>query len=87
MARIPESGLWLAAFRSLWLSVSWLIPSRLRVTATRTLAIGFRLYSCFFDMEGDMTLKLEVAVTHLGERAALASEFPLFLENRRGDSE
>jgi hypothetical protein len=39
------------------------------------------------DMEGDMTLKLEVAATRLGERAALASEFPLFLEKRGRDSE
>jgi hypothetical protein len=39
------------------------------------------------DMEGEMTLRLEMTTARLGERAALASESPLFLENRRGDSE
>jgi hypothetical protein len=39
------------------------------------------------DMEGDLTLQLELATTRIGERAAIASEFPLFLENRRRDSE
>jgi hypothetical protein len=39
------------------------------------------------DMEGDLTLQLEMATTRIGERAAIAAEFPLFLENRRRDSE
>jgi hypothetical protein len=39
------------------------------------------------DMEGDMTLQLEMATAQIGERAAIAAEFPLFLENRRRDSE
>ena len=30
-----------------------------------------------------MTLQLEAATTRIGERAAIAAEFPLFLENRR----
>jgi hypothetical protein len=34
-----------------------------------------------------MTLRLEMAMTRIGERTAIASEFPLFLENRRHDSE
>jgi hypothetical protein len=34
------------------------------------------------DMEGDITLRLEAATTSIGERAAIASEFPLFLEDR-----
>jgi len=38
------------------------------------------------DMEGDLTLHLEAATSRLGERAAIASEFPLFLENRGPDS-
>ncbi len=33
-----------------------------------------------------MTLRLEMAATRIGERAAMAAEFPLFLENRRRDS-
>jgi len=39
------------------------------------------------DMEGDLTLGLEVAATRIGERAALASELPLFLKDRRSDPE
>jgi hypothetical protein len=38
------------------------------------------------DMEGDMTLHLEVAAARIGERAAVAAEFPLFLEDRGGNS-
>jgi hypothetical protein len=45
------------------------------------------LFGILSDMEGDMTLRLEMATTRIGERAAIASEFPLFLENRRHDSE
>jgi hypothetical protein len=37
------------------------------------------------DMEGDMTLHLEVAAARIGERAAVAAEFPLFLQDRGGD--
>ena len=44
------------------------------------------IFGVLSDMEGDMTLKLEMATTRMGERAAIASEFPLFLENRRRDS-
>lgn len=39
------------------------------------------------DMEGDMTLQLEMATAQIGEQAAIAAEFPLFLQNRRRDSE
>ena len=39
------------------------------------------------DMEGDITLQLEMATARIGERAAIAPEFPLFLENRRRNSE
>jgi hypothetical protein len=45
------------------------------------------IFGILSDMEGDMTLRLEMATTRIGERAAIASEFPLFLENRRHDSE
>ncbi len=51
--------------------------------------LGLEPWSVFgilSDMEGDMTLQLEAATTRIGERAAIASEFPLFLENRRRDS-
>lgn len=44
------------------------------------------IFGVLSDMEGDMTLRLEMATTRIGERAAIASEFPLFLENRRRDS-
>jgi hypothetical protein len=40
------------------------------------------VFGILSDMEGDMTLRLEAATTRMGERAAIASEFPLFLENR-----
>jgi hypothetical protein len=45
------------------------------------------LFGILSDMEGDMALQLEMATTRIGERAAIAADFPLFLENRRGDSE
>lgn len=38
------------------------------------------------DMEGDLTLRLEMATARIGERVALVPEFPLPLENRRRDS-
>lgn len=38
------------------------------------------------DMEGDLTLRLEMATARIGERMALVPEFPLPLENRRRDS-
>jgi len=49
------------------------------------LRIGLQPWDVFgilSDMEGDLTLHLETATSRLGERAAIASEFPLFLENR-----
>jgi hypothetical protein len=45
------------------------------------------VFGILSDMEGEMTLKLEVAAARIGERAAMAGEFPLFLENRGGDSD
>jgi len=53
------------------------------------LRLGLQPWDAFgilSDMEGDMTLWLEAAATRIGERAAFASEFPLILEDRRGDS-
>jgi len=44
------------------------------------------VFGILSDMEGDLTLHLEAATSRLGERAAIASEFPLFLENRGSDS-
>jgi hypothetical protein len=43
------------------------------------------VFGILSDMEGDMTLWLEAAATRIGEHAAFASEFPLILEDRRGD--
>jgi hypothetical protein len=43
------------------------------------------VFGILSDMEGEMTLQLEVAAARIGERAAVASEFPLFLENRGPD--
>lgn len=45
------------------------------------------IFGILSDMEGDITLRLELATTRIGERAAIASEFPLFLENRRSDTD
>ena len=45
------------------------------------------VFGILSDMEGDMTLQLEMATSRIGERAAIASEFPLFLEDRRRDPE
>lgn len=45
------------------------------------------IFGILGDMEGDITLRLEAATTSIGERAATASEFPLFLQNRGGGSE
>jgi hypothetical protein len=54
------------------------------------LRLGLQPWDAFgilSDMEGDITLNLEAATAHIGERAALASEFPLFLQNGRGGRE
>jgi hypothetical protein len=54
------------------------------------LRLGLQPWDAFgilSDMEGDITLSLEAATAHIGEHAALASEFPLFLENGRRDRE
>jgi hypothetical protein len=54
------------------------------------LRLGLQPWDAFgilSDMEGDITLSLEAATAHIGERAALACEFPLFLENGRSDRE
>jgi hypothetical protein len=45
------------------------------------------VFGILSDMEGDMTLRLETATARIGERAAIAAEFPLFLENRRRNRE
>ena len=45
------------------------------------------LFGIISDMEGDITLRLEAATAHMGERAALASEFPSFLQDRGGGRE
>jgi len=45
------------------------------------------VFGILSDMEGDMTLRLETATARIGERAAIATEFPLFLENRRRNRE
>lgn len=45
------------------------------------------IFGILGDMEGDITLRLEAATTSIGERAAIASEFPLFLQNRGRGSE
>jgi hypothetical protein len=54
------------------------------------LRLGLQPWGAFgaiSDMAGDITLQLEAATASLGERASMASEFPLFLEKRRNDSE
>lgn len=43
----------------------------------------WNIFGVLSDMEGEMTLRLEVATARLGERASIAAEFPLFLEKRR----
>jgi hypothetical protein len=45
------------------------------------------VFGILSDMEGDITLSLEAATAHIGERAALAAEFPLFLQNGGGERE
>lgn len=45
------------------------------------------IFGILGDMEGDITLRLEAATTSIGERAAIGSEFPFFLQNRGGGSE
>jgi len=54
------------------------------------LRLGLQPWSAFgilSDMAGDLTLGLEAKTARLGERAGIAAEFPLFLENRRRDLE
>jgi len=45
----------------------------------------WNVFGTISDMAGDLTLGLEAATTRLGERAGMAAEFPLFLENGRRD--
>jgi hypothetical protein len=42
----------------------------------------WNVFGAISDMEGELTLHLEAATIQLGERAALISDFPLFLEHR-----
>jgi len=44
------------------------------------------VFGSISDMAGDMTLRLEMTSARLGERALMASDFPLFLEKGRRDS-
>jgi hypothetical protein len=44
------------------------------------------VFGILSDMEGEMTLQLEIAAARIGERAAIASEFPLILKDRGSDS-
>jgi hypothetical protein len=44
------------------------------------------VFGVLSDMEGEMTLQLEIAAARIGERAAIASEFPLILKDRGRDS-
>jgi hypothetical protein len=44
------------------------------------------VFGVLSDMEGEMTLRLETAAARIGERAAIASEFPLILKDRGSDS-
>jgi hypothetical protein len=44
------------------------------------------VFGILSDMEGEMTLQLEIAAVRIGERAAIAAELPLVLKDRGGDS-
>jgi hypothetical protein len=44
------------------------------------------LFGNISDMAGEITLRLEMAAARIGERAAMAAEVPLFLENGGGDA-
>jgi len=45
----------------------------------------WEVFGILSDMEGEITLRLEVAAARIGERAAMASEFPASLQNRGRD--
>lgn len=45
------------------------------------------VFGVLSDMEGNLTLQLEAATVRLGDRAAMAADFPLFLEKRGRDTE
>jgi hypothetical protein len=47
----------------------------------------WNVFGTLSDMEGELTLQLEAATVRLGERAAMAPEFPLFLKKGSGDPE
>jgi hypothetical protein len=47
----------------------------------------WEVFGSISDMEGDLTLWLEAATARIGEQAATASEFPLFLEKGHRSSE
>jgi hypothetical protein len=47
----------------------------------------WNVFGTISDMAGEMTLQLEAATARLGERAAIAGEFPSTLENRSRHTE
>jgi hypothetical protein len=86
LARVAPEVSPIAEFDRFRLNVRFVLACRYLRWRLRLGLQPWDVFGILSDMEGDLTLRLEAAATRIGERAAMASEFPLFLENRGRDS-
>lgn len=86
LARVAPEVSPMAEFDRFKLNVRFALSCRYLRWRLRLGLEPWDVFGVLSDMEGDMTLRLEAAATRIGERAAIAGEFPLFLENRSRDS-
>jgi hypothetical protein len=87
LAKISPGVSTLDEFQRFRLNVRFVLSCRYLRWRLRMGLQPWAAFGILSDMEGDMTLQLEMATAQIGERAAIAAEFPLFLENRRRDSQ
>lgn len=87
LAKIAPEISMMDEFQRLRLSLRFMLCCRYLRWRLRLGLQPWGAFGILSDMEGDMTLSLEAATAHIGERAALASEFPLFLQNGGRDRE
>lgn len=85
LARIAPEVTPLQEFERLKRNLRFVLSCRYLRLRLRMGLQPWNVFGVLSDMEGEMTLRLEVATARLGERATMAAEFPLFLEKRRGD--
>jgi hypothetical protein len=85
LARIAPEITSLQEFERFTRNVRFVLSCRYLRLRLRMGLQPWNVFGVLSDMEGEMTLWLEGATARVGERAAMAAEFPLFLEKRRGD--